>query len=276
MTKQLRGPVGTVILVAWLIIACIFIIFPVVYGVIGAFRSTTDIQSGIDSLFFGDLVLENFPNAWEQSSIGTQLWNSVFVTIMQTGFQFITSILAAYALVFGRIRAAGKILIVLLVPMMIPAEVTVIGNYLTVRSMGFYDTVVGVFLPYLANSFTLFLFYQAFRGFPKEIREATRLEGVGPIHFLFRFVLPLNRSVMMTAIVTSAIAAWNGYMWPLLITQSESARTIQPGIAALADEAGQDTGLVLAGLILAVIPTVLLVIFGQKYLTRGLTDGAVK
>ena len=144
------------------------------------------------------------------------------------------------------------------------------------KRQGFYDTVVGIFLPYLASSFTLFLFYQAFLGFPKEIREATILEGVGPFKFLWSFLLPLNRSVCMTAIVTGAIAAWNGYMWPLLITQSASVRTIQPGIKALADEAAIDTGLVLAGLMIAVIPTVLLVVFGQKYLTRGLTEGAVK
>ncbi|MDO4241604.1 MAG: carbohydrate ABC transporter permease, partial [Microbacteriaceae bacterium] len=171
---------------------------------------------------------------------------------------------------------AKKILIFFLLPMMIPSEVVVIGNYLTVRQMGLYDTVIAIFIPYVASSLTLFLFVQAFQSFPKEIHEATKLEGVGVFGFLFRFLLPLNRPVCMTAIVTSIIAAWNGYMWPLLITESAAVRTIQPGIKSLADEASVDTGLVLAGLLIAVIPTVLVVIFGQKYLSRGLTDGAVK
>lgn len=276
MNNQLRSPMSSVLLYVWLAIAAVFIIVPVVYALFGSFRSTADIQGGIQTLIFGDWTFDNFPRAWKQSSIGDQLINSVIVTVAQTAGQFFTSILAAYALVFGRIRGAGKWLLLCLLPMMIPSEVAIIGNYLTVRSLGFYDTVIGIFLPYLASSFTLFLFYQAFKGFPKEIWEAVRLEGVGPVRFLFTFLIPLNRSVCMTAIVTAAIAAWNGYMWPLLITESESVRTIQPGIKALADEAAVDQGLVLAGLILAVIPTVLLVIFGQKYLTRGLTDGAVK
>lgn len=276
MNNNLRSPVATVAIWIWLLLICLSIAFPIVYALIGSFRSSGDIQAGLQSLFFGDTTFDNYPRAWKQSSIGQQLINSVIVTVCQTAGQFITSVLAAYALVFGRLPSASKWLIIFLLPMMIPSEVAVIGNYLTVRQMGFYDTVIGIFLPYLASSFTLFLFYQAFRDFPKEIREATILEGVGPFKFLWSFLLPLNRSVCMTAIVTGAIAAWNGYMWPLLITQSASVRTIQPGIKALADETAVDTGLVLAGLMIAVIPTVLLVIFGQKYLTRGLTEGAVK
>lgn len=276
MNSQLRSRWVTVLLWVWLLITCFFIIFPVVYALIGSFRSTADIQSGVQSLLFGDFVGDNYPRAWRQSQVGQQLMNSVIVTIFQTGGQFFTSILAAYALAFGRIPAPGKVLIFFLLPMMIPHEVSVIGNYLTVREMGLYDTVIAVFLPYLASSFTLFLFYQAFKEFPKEIYEATRLEGVGRLRFLFTFLIPLNRSVCMTAIVTGAIAAWNGYMWPLLITQSASSRTIQPGIKALADETSIDTGLVLAGLIIAALPTIILVVFGQKYLTRGLTEGAVK
>ncbi len=276
MNNNLRSPAATVAIWIWLLLVCLSIAFPIVFALVGSFRSSGDIQGGVQSLFFGDTVLSNYPRAWQQSSIGQQLINSVIVTICQTAGQFITSVLAAYALVFGRLPGASKVLIFFLLPMMIPGEVAVIGNYLTVRAMGFYDTVIGIFIPYLASSFTLFLFYQAFKGFPKEIREATILEGVGPFKFLWSFLLPLNRSVCMTAIVTGAIGAWNGYMWPLLITQSPSVRTIQPGIKALADEAAIDTGLVLAGLMIAVIPTVLLVIFGQKYLTRGLTEGAVK
>lgn len=274
--STLRSPAANVLIYIWLAIATVFIIFPVVYAVIGSFRVTADIQGGISSLFFGDTVVENYPRAWEQSSIGTQLKNSIIVTVLQTAGSFLTSVFAAYALVFGNVRHAGKILVFFLVPMMIPAEVSVIGNYLTVREMGLYDTVTAIFLPYLASSFTLFLFYQAFKSFPKEVWEAVRLEGVGPMRFLFTFLLPLNRSVSMTAIVIAAIGAWNGYMWPLLITETAASRTIQPGIKALADETSVDSGLILAGLILAVIPTVILVIVGQKYLTKGLTEGAVK
>lgn len=276
MNNNLRSPVATILIWIWLLIICLAVAFPVLYAIIGSFRTSGDIQAGIDTLFFGETTLDNYPRAWNQSAVGQQLINSVIVTVCQATGQFVTSVLAAYALVFGRLPGASKALVFFLLPMMIPGEVSVIGNYLTVRSMGFYDTVVGIFIPYLASSFTLFLFYQAFKEFPKEIREATILEGVGPFKFLWSFLLPLNRSVCMTAIVTSAIAAWNGYMWPLLITQSASVRTIQPGIKSLADEAAIDTGLVLAGLMIAVIPTVLLVVFGQKYLTRGLTEGAVK
>ncbi|MDO4241137.1 MAG: carbohydrate ABC transporter permease [Microbacteriaceae bacterium] len=276
MNSQLRSPLVSFLLTIFLAITCFLIILPVIYAAIGAFRSAGDIQGGVIPLLTGETIFDNFSRAWEQSKVANQLRNSIIVTICQTAGQFITSILAAYALVFGRLPYAKKILIFFLLPMMIPSEVMVIGNYLTVRQIGLYDTIVAIFLPYVASSLTLFLFVQAFQSFPKEIHEATKLEGVGVFGFLFKFLLPLNRPVCMTAIVTSVISAWNGYMWPLLITQSPDVRTIQPGIKALADAASVDTGLVLAGIFIAMVPTILVVVFGQKYLSRGLTDGAVK
>ena len=173
MKNNLRSPGANALMILWLVITCIVVAFPVIYAIVGSFRTSGDINAGVQSLFFGDTTSDNYPAAWEQSSIGKQLINSFIVTICQTLGQFITSVLAAYALVFGRIPKAQKVLVFFLLPMMIPSEVAVIGNYLTVREMGLYDSVIGVFIPYLTSSFTIFLFYQAFKDFPKELREAS-------------------------------------------------------------------------------------------------------
>lgn len=102
------------------------------------------------------------------------------------------------------------------------------------------------------------------------------LDGVGPLAFLIRFLIPLNLPVVMTVGLTSAIAAWNGYMWPLLVTESPSSRTVQVGIAALSDSLSVDVGSVLAGLAFVSVPMLILVILGQRLLKKGLTQGAVK
>lgn len=271
------SPLMTVVMYLWLLIVAVAVFFPVFYALLGAFHPTEELNSGLGALFGGTWTFDNFRNAWAESSIADQLKNSFIVTIVQTLMQFLTAVLAAYALVFGNTKFKKKALLVFFIlPIMFPGEVNNLVNFLTVSKLGFYDTVVGIFLPYLTSAMSLFLFYQAFRSFPKEIHEAAIIDGVGPIEFLFKFAIPLNKSVAMTALITSAIAAWNGYMWPLLITMSEEVRTIQPGVRALADENGTDTGMVLAGLLLASIPMLILVTISQKFLSRGLTAGAVK
>lgn len=274
-SRGFSGPMKVIIYV-WLIFISAATIFPVIYALLGAFTPTEEINAGFSNLLFGSWTFENVQNAWEQSNITSQLLNSVIVTVCQTAAQFITALLASYALVFGRLRITKVMAVLFMIPMFLPGEVNILGNFLTVRAMGLYDTVPAIFIPYLANALTIFLFVQAFRSFPPEIREAAQMDGVGPLRFLFKFLVPLNRAVCMTALLNCAIAAWNGYMWPLLITMSDTVRTIQPGVKALSSENGNDTGMVLAGLLIASIPMLLLVLFGQRYLSRGLTEGAVK
>ncbi|MBB3115318.1 carbohydrate ABC transporter permease [Corynebacterium bovis] len=274
--RRSRVTVGTVLTVVWLTLTALAVAAPVIYAVLGALHPTTALTGGIGGLVGDGWTLENIRNAWDRSSITDQLLNSVTVTVVQTAAQFVTAVLAAYALVFGRMRFTGVIAVALVVPMMLPQEVNILGNFLTVRQLGLYDQVPAIFLPFLANALTIFLFIQAFRRFPTEIHEAARLEGVGPLRFLVQFVLPLNAPVCMTALITSAVAAWNGYMWPLLVTMSDEVRTIQPGLKSLSSENSSDTGMVLAGLLLASLPMLVLVLLGQRHLSRGLTEGAVK
>lgn len=134
---------------------------------------------------------------------------------------------------------------------------------------------MAVFIPFAAMAFPTFLLRQAFLSFPAEIREAAMLDGVGPLRFVVQFLIPLTKPVIYTVVVTSAIAAWNGYFWPLLVT-AQKARTVQIGIAQLSDAESTDVGVVLAGVTLVSIPLILLIILGQKFLTSGLTEGSSK
>ena len=248
---------------------------PVLFAFVGAFTPTGTIIGG-GAPWFSIWTLENFGTAFRNSPLLAQFGNSVVVTLAQTSLQLATSLLAGYALVFGNLKRPNLVLGFFLVTMMIPSETTIIANYLTIRSIGLFDTLVAVFIPFATSAYAVFLFRQAFKGFPKEIHEAAVLDGVGPLGFMFRFLLPLNKPIVMTVSLVSAIAAWNGYLWPLLVTESPSSRTVQVGVAALSDSLSVDVGPVLAGLAFVSLPMLVLVVFGQKFLTKGLTQGAVK
>lgn len=259
---------------AYIVFVVIFVVAPVWYALTGAFR--TSLPSNLLEHFWpAEMTFENFTRALNRIPLDKQMLNTVIVTICQTALQLVTALLAATALVFGRLRRPGLVFAFIMLTMMIPSEAIIVAKFLLINDLGLFDTLVAVFIPFAAMAFPIFLLRQAFLSFPVEIREAAMLDGVGPIRFVLQFLIPLTKPVIYSVVVTSAIAAWNGYLWPLLVTD-QRARTVQVGIAQLSDAESTDVGIVLAGVTLVSIPLIFLVFIGQKFLTRGLTEGSNK
>jgi multiple sugar transport system permease protein/sn-glycerol 3-phosphate transport system permease protein len=152
----------------------------------------------------------------------------------------------------------------------IPGESAVIPNVETVSGLGLRDTVLAVALPYLCVAYPVFLLRQAFSTLPREVWEAARLDGAGHLRCLVQVVLPMTRLPLVTAALWSALAAWNGYFWPLLITDSADHRTVQVGLAQLVAGESSTPGVIYAGTLVVLLPTLLLVLLGQRFLIRGL------
>lgn len=260
----------------WVYIAfvLIFVIAPVWYALVGSVRGSSP-TNVFEHFWPVDLTLGNFSAALNRIPLDEQLLNTVLVTVFQTAFQLVTAVLAATALVFGNLRRPNLVFGFIMLTMMIPSESIIVAKFLLINDLGLFDTIVAVFIPFAAMAFPTFLLRQAFLSFPAEIREAAMLDGVGPLRFVVQFLIPLTKPVIYTVVVTSAIAAWNGYFWPLLVT-AQKARTVQIGIAPLSDAESTDVGVVLAGVTLVSIPLILLIILGQKFLTSGLTEGSSK
>lgn len=212
----------------------------------------------------------NVRTALEVIPLGSQYLMSVAVTLVQTGAQVVTSALAAYAVVFPSWRARPAVFAAILATLAIPGESTVIPNFELVSSLGLRDTVLGVTIPFLAAAYPAFLLRQAFASLPREVWEASRLDGCGNLRSLIAVVLPMARSQVLTAALWSALSAWNGYFWPLLITDSPQRRTVQVGLAQLAVGESTTPGVIYAGTLLVLLPTLLLVIGGQRWLISGL------
>ena len=251
------------------------LLFPVYFGVIGSFMSPTDINTFPPRLWpTSGFVAENYANALDVIPLGRQYLNSAAVAVLVVVGQLLTSVLAAYALVFLRLRGRRFWFALLLSTMMIPWEAIIIPNYLAMAELGLVNTIAALALPYLAAGFGVFLLRQAFLTFPMELRDAARVDGVGNFGFLWRILVPLTRPTIAALGVWSFLSAWNMYFWPLLITQAPENQTIQIGIAQLQSVDVNDPGMVLAGVVLALLPTLVLVLFGQRFIVRGLTAGS--
>lgn len=238
------------------------ILLPVLYIAVGAL--SFDASGGMHAP-----SLRNFAQAANSMPLVRQVFNSILVTVCQTLGQIVTAILAAYAIVFCDLKRPQLWMMVFLVSMMIPGETTLLSNYLSITDWGLIDTIPAIFLPYLVQGFTVFLFRQAFQTFPKELHEAALLDGAGHLRFLVSILLPVTRSTVIAATINAAVAAWNGYFWPLLVTNSPENRTIQVGITQLSGTESSNMGVVLAGSAIAIIPTLALTLIFNRQL-RGM------
>lgn len=273
--SQIKSKAAAAALWVYIAIIIIWVILPVVYVFTGAFRGHNP-TTWWENFWPVDFTTLNFRLAFQRSPLALQFWNSVVVTIFQAGLMVIFSILAAAAIVFGRLRHPGWIFTYMFITMMLPGESLIISRFSLMSKLGLYDTIPAIFLPFLTSAFSIFLLRQRFLSFPTELYEASLLDGVKSLRFVTTILIPLCKPTIFMVAINGALGAWNGYLWPLLITQTPGKRTLQVGISKLSDAESVNYGIILAGVVIVSIPMILFVMFGNKYLTRGLLEGMNK
>jgi sn-glycerol 3-phosphate transport system permease protein len=252
------------------------VIFPIWSAINISFLNDSEVASFPPKMFPSQFSLINFQRAMQQAPLGRYMVNSVTQSSLVMLGQLFTASLAAYAFAFIDFKYKNILFLVFLSTMMIPWEATIIPNYLFIKKIGWTDTFQGLAVPFMATGFGTFLLRQFFLKIPMELRDAAVMDGCGHLRFLWKIVLPLGRPALGTLAVYSFLQTYNQYLWPLLITNKESMRTVQIGIALLQDEERFMFNNVMAGVVLILIPTFLLFIVSNRQLIRGLTAGAVK
>jgi multiple sugar transport system permease protein/sn-glycerol 3-phosphate transport system permease protein len=272
----MKRHLNSTLLYVLLTIAAALILYPVIYTFFMAVMSPEEASAYPPSFFPHSFHMANFTEVFEIVPIAAFIGNTFLISGLTMIGQLITASLAAYA--FAKMEFKGKnfIFSMFVATMMIPWEVTIIPNYLTVRSWNWLDTYQGLTVPFLATAFGTFLLRQFFLQLPKELFEAARMDGCGHIRYFLFHVLPLSRPALGTLAVYSFLNMYNSYLWPLLITNSENMRTVQIGISMLEFQESTSWNLVFAGTALVILPSLLLLIFGLKQLVRGMAAGALK
>lgn len=266
---------GLVATYAVLIVAAVAIGFPILFSFSLSFTPLEDIVNGI--YIPTSLYLDNYLSAFEAQPFAQFIVNSVVIGVVGTALQLVFSMLAAYALVFIPFGGKRIVFLVIMATMMIPAEVLVVTNFQTVRSLGLIDTYAGIILPGVATTFGIFLYRQNMMQIPSELKEAADVAGLSRFQFFRRVVAPMVMNTTVTLAIYFFLVTWNSYLWPLVSTTNNSARTVQIGLRTLNSSEGlSDFGMMAAGAVITSIPTLLLIFFGQKRLQEGMTKGALK
>jgi ABC-type glycerol-3-phosphate transport system permease component len=259
-----------------LIFAAALMLFPLFWAVIVSLMRPGEVNAFPPPMWPAEPQWQNFAEVARTVPIFRYLLNSFIVSSGVTLGQIITSSLAAYAFAFFNFKGKGFWFALFMSTMMVPWEVTMIPNFLTLRNLRLTDHYIALMLPFMATAFGTFLLRQFYLTLPKDLEDAARIDGCSRFRFLWSIVLPLSRPGLITLGAYTFLGTWNQYLWPLLVTDSRNMRTVQIGIRFLMNEEGRQYHLIMAGVVIFLIPAAVMLLWGQRYLVRGLMAGAVK
>ena len=254
----------------------IIFISPLILGVLFSLQSELELGTYPLKLFTDHPTLQNYQQVFQKVPMFTYLKNTGIVCLICILAQIIISCLTAYGFVFFRFPGKNLLFTLVLMTTMIPGEVVVITNYMTIQKLDLINTYAGLVLPSLTSGTSIFLMRQYFLTLPKDFRDAARLDGCGDLGFLFHIVFPLSIPTISSLTIYQFVLIYNQFFWPLLVTNTDRMRTIQIGISLLVTGDIVNYGHILAGAVIAILPSALIYIIGQDYMIKGMTAGGVK
>ena len=206
--------------------------------------------------------------------VGQMMWNSLIVALMIAIGKISISFIAAFAIVYFQFPFRMLAFWTIFITLMLPVEVRILPTYKVVADLGMLNSYTGLSLPIIASATATFLFRQFFLSVPDELAEAARIDGAGPLRFLKDILLPLSRTNIAALFVIMFTFGWNQYLWPLLMTTDKKYFTVVMGIQRLINVADTDPQwpLVMAAVILAMLPPVIVVLVMQKLFVKGLIE----
>lgn len=221
-------------------------------------------------------TLANYRQLFVHAGMGRYFANSLMISSAITLLSLACNTLAGYA--FAKLHFAGreKLFGALIGALVVPAQVAMLPLFLLLKYVGLVNTYAAVVLPAMASVFGIFLVRQYARSLPGELLEAARVDGASELRIFLQIVLPLLKPILVTLAVFTFLTAWNDFMWPLIALTGERHYTLPVGLASLSREHVQDSGLMMAGAVVTVIPVLLLFLALQRYYLRGLLLGSVK
>lgn len=222
------------------------------------------------------LRFENYARAFEVAPFGRYFLNSLLITSLSTIGELITAILAAFA--FAKMNFYGKnvLFTILVATMMVPSELLMIPNYLTLARFNLINTYAAMIVPYLASVFSVFMLKQNFESVPNELYYAAKVDGSSDFMFLWRVMVPLSKSAIVAVTILKVIGSWNAFMWPLIVTNDRTLRPLPVGLQAFTTEAGTYYELLMAASTIVVAPMIIVYLFLQRYIIMGVSKSGLK
>ncbi|HEY4534785.1 MAG TPA: carbohydrate ABC transporter permease [Enteractinococcus sp.] len=261
-----------------MLLALLIVVLPLLWMVISSFKPVAEIVTTTPTFLPQDPTIENYDQVAQRVPLGQVFLNSIITTAVGSFIKVLLAITTAYALVFINVRFKNLIFLGILVALMVPPEVAILPNYLTISALGGRNTLWGIILPGLGTAFGTFLLRQQFKTVPYALVEAAELDGAGHWKRLWTVIVPVSLPTIATVSLVTIVNEWNNFLWPLIIVDSADKMTLPVGLNLLnsIESATGSYGVLMAGAVLVIVPVLVIFAALQRYIVAGLTQGAVK
>jgi lactose/L-arabinose transport system permease protein len=258
---------------AFLGIMAFLSIFPFIWMILGATNTSIDIIKG--KMSFGSALLDNIRSFTTAVDVPLVFWNSMKIALVSTALTLLIASLAGYGFEVFRSKYRERLYSGILLTLMIPFASLMIPLFVMMGKFGLINSHWAVILPAIGSAFIIFYFRQSTKAFPSELRDAARVDGLKEWQIFLLIYVPVMRSTYAAAFIIVFMAAWNNYLWPLIVLQSNDMKTITLVVSSIASAYYPDFGAVMVSAILATLPTLLVFFVMQRQFVQGMT-GSVK
>lgn len=274
----------------FILVLCLIMAFPLWMTISVSLQTMSEVYSADPVIFPSQPQWSNYAEAMSVGNWPRYLLNSLIITVLTVGISLVINSMSGY--VFARIpfRFRETLFALILVGMMIPPQITLVpvfsmlravpfaggNNWLGQGGTGLLNTYAGLIIPYIAGSFGVFLCRQFYKGFPNELDDAALIDGCGRFGQFVRIYLPLSGPVLASLSVLKFTGTWNEYTWPLVMTTSDSMKTVQIALTMYRDEAEIKWNLLMAATLVSSSLIYVVFLFAQKHFVSGLLAGSVK
>ena len=273
--KKIQKPITYGLLTLW----GIFVLFPFYWMVLTAFKS----YSAYNGEFIPQLLplnptLESFQQAFSAVPLGDYFLNTLIFTLATTAIMLVVTVLAAFG--FSRLQFPGRDLAftVFLALMMVPSELVVITNFVTITSLNLRNTFTGLILPSVTSVFYIYLLRENFSQIPNELYYAAKVDGTSDFKYLWKVMLPICKPTVITVTILKVIECWNSYVWPRLITDKQAYFLVSNGIQEIRENGfGRDNiPAMMAAVVVISLPLIVLFLIFRKKIMAGVARGGTK
>lgn len=254
------------------------VLFPFLFMTGLSLISDTGTLPTIKDVFWGNFTFDNYKKVFSDGTLLRCFFNSFFVAAVTTVFQVIISAAAGYA--FARLNFKFKkfLFVLIILSMMVPPQVNIIPLFFVMRTFSLTNTFAALILPGLVGGFGVFMMKQFFSTLPKDLENAAKIDGCGMFGTFFKIMLPLAKPAVASLAIFTFITSWNSFMWPLIVTDSVSVRTLPVQLAHLKASYREIIlwGEISAYCVICCIPVLVAFLAGRKHFTENISTGAVK
>jgi len=255
-----------------LLLTALLIAAPIIFALIKSTQSTAQINTYPPQFSVGTAAAENYGVAWERYNLGRLMLNTLAVAGSVMVGKTILSLFAALAFVYFDFRFKGLIFIFVLITLMMPVPVRIVPLFKLISNLGWGDTMAALTVPFLASATGMFLFRQHFMSIPSSLVDAARVDGVGPMRFLWQILIPMSLNTIGALAVIEFVYLWNQYLWPLIIVSSNDNQMIQMAVKRLTTAGPEGIvhwGVSMAGVVITMLPPLIMFIILQEQFMRG-------